>query len=418
MPVHELPRVRSVLGQGPPVGTLLRSFLLTDPQSPDNQTKDNNNDVKPGESIKGIRDVVLGFDDLTAYRQRDDPYFGATVGRVANRIADGKFSLPGNPDIVYQLDQNNGPNALHGGKDGFSSRNWSVDATVSDPETDQGVHDNTTSSIRFSLVSDHLDQGYPGRLVVSCTYALIDYSLQVTHEAHLDSSSSNSATTIVNLTNHSYFNLDGVPASSTSSDDLIIIEHELELVNAHAYLELNDTSIPTGKLELLQDNPIMDFRLPKPIGEHLRLTPNGGIGYDHFFITKDAYTAPERYHMQQLTPRSEPFVHAKVYSPTSGIELTMSTTDPGFQFYTANYVQLDRHQVDMTMSSSSSSSSSPGHQTRYVGKAYNGYKPYAGFCLEASRFPDAIHHTPWQDQVILRQGDQYHSMTIFSFRIR
>ncbi|KAG0038000.1 hypothetical protein BGZ82_001340 [Podila clonocystis] len=423
MPIHENTPVPSVQGQGGlPVGTLIRSFVLTDPSSPgmvcqvatlgatlthlwvpDRSCKADSGDRDGHGILTGTRDIVLGFDDLTAYRQGCDPYFGASVGRVANRIAEGKFKLRlfeedvGMFDYDYTLDQNNGPNALHGGKQGFSSRNWSLSPS-------DALSNSSGTSLRLLLVSEHLDQGYPGRIIVYCTYTLRDYCLDIVYEAHLDDEKTEA--TIVNLTNHSYFNLDGLPSDSRFS---CIMDHELEMVNIRAFLELDDTLIPTGRLKSVEDVPAMDFRVPKKIRKHIMETPNGGIGYDHFFVSQDAWGASQRYAMDKLTPLTRPIVQAKVFSPSSGIQMTMSTTEPGFQLYTNNHNNVGRHQID------ASTATTPNG--RYVGKAYKGFPMYSGFCLETSRFPDAINQSSG-DQVILNRGEKYYSKTTFAFSTR
>ncbi|KAF9311334.1 hypothetical protein BG003_007506 [Podila horticola] len=423
MPIHENTPVPSAQGQGGlPVGTPIRSFVLTDPSSPsmvcqvatlgatlthlwvpDRSFKADSGVRDEHGVLTGTRDVVLGFDDLTAYRQGYDPYFGASVGRVANRIAKGKFTLSVEDDVGifnrdYTLDQNNGPNALHGGKQGFSSRNWSLSPSV------DALSNSSGTSLRLSLVSEDLDQGYPGRIIVYCTYTLRDYCLDIVYEAHLDDEMTKA--TIVNLTNHSYFNLDGLPSESRFSN---IMDHELEMINIRAFLELDDTSIPTGRLKSVEDVPAMDFRVPKKIRDHIMETPNGGIGYDHFFVSQDAWGASQRYAMDKITPLTRPIVQAKVFSSSSGIQMAMSTTEPGFQLYTNNHNNVGRHQIDARTATTPNG--------RYVGKAYKGFPMYSGLCLETSRFPDAINQSSSR-QVLLARGEKYYSKTTFAFSTR
>ncbi|KAG0336353.1 hypothetical protein BG000_006681 [Podila horticola] len=393
MPIHENTPVPSAQGQGGlPVGTPIRSSFKADSGVRDEHGV-----------LTGTRDIVLGFDDLTAYRQGYDPYFGACVGRVANRIAKGKFTLSVEDDVGifnrdYTLDQNNGPNALHGGKQGFSSRNWSLSPSV------DALSNSSGTSLRLSLVSEDLDQGYPGRIIVYCTYTLRDYCLDIVYEAHLDDEMTKA--TIVNLTNHSYFNLDGLPSESRFSN---IMDHELEMINIRAFLELDDTSIPTGRLKSVEDVPAMDFRVPKKIRDHIMETPNGGIGYDHFFVSQDAWGASQRYAMDKITPLTRPIVQAKVFSSSSGIQMAMSTTEPGFQLYTNNHNNVGRHQIDARTATTPNG--------RYVGKAYKGFPMYSGLCLETSRFPDAINQSSSR-QVLLARGEKYYSKTIFAFSTR
>ncbi|KAG0211190.1 hypothetical protein BGX28_008370 [Mortierella sp. GBA30] len=354
----------------------------------------------------GTRDVLLGFDDLTAFRTKHDPYFGASVGRTANRIAQGKFSLPENPGHVYILDQNNPPNSLHGGLDGFSFRIWDVENT-SNPSKDQK---DQGTSLRLSMVSGHLDQGFPGRLRVHCTYRLFNSTLEITYEAQFESLAGDETqqTTIVSLTNHAYFNLNGVPTPAGSSSKGIatslVTNHVVQMDNIDSYLETDATSVPTGTVLPLAKVPAMDFRKAKEVGKELADTP-GGYGYDHFY--------PVQNHDDIHHWSKAPLPIVTVYSPESGIQLAMSTTEPGFQFYTAHYLQLDPNLVD---------TGPQGYQNDrdadkfpLVGKARGGYRPYSGFCLETSKFPDAINHPEWRDQVILRGGDKYHSRTTYAF---
>ncbi|KAI8604756.1 galactose mutarotase-like domain-containing protein [Dissophora ornata] len=359
------------------------------------------------------RDVVLGFDDLTAYRTKHDPYFGASVGRTANRIAQGQFSVPDNPDVVYKLDRNNGPNSLHGGIDGFSFRNWDVEIPA-EAET-SGKTGVTGTSLRLSMVSNHMDQGFPGRLHVQCTYRLLNSAIEIAYEAYLDSHASQESQqlTIVSLTNHAYFNLNGVPTleSTNNTSTPRVTNHVMEMFGIDSYLETDDTSIPTGTVLPLDEIPAMDFRKPKKIGDNLTQTPGGGLGYDHFYPVKIAINEPNKFHLPNDIRRIIPTTMVKVYSPESGIHMAMATTEPGFQLYTANFVQLEPNQIDVHAGNNDNVVANP----LQVGKARGGYAPHSGFCLEASKFPDAINHPTWRDQVILRQGDKYQSRTTFTF---
>ncbi|KAF9985146.1 hypothetical protein BGZ75_003321 [Mortierella antarctica] len=409
MPITEKPPVPSVAGQGPPPGTPIRSFLLTDASSPGMACQIINlgatlTHLFVPDGKNGTRDIVLGFDDLTAYRTTHDPYFGASVGRTANRIAEGKFSLPENPEHIYHLDQNNPPNSLHGGIDGFSFRMWDVEQ----PQDHQGT------SLRLTMVSDHMDQGFPGRLRVHCTYRLLNSALEITYEAQLENQPETDAyqTTIASLTNHAYFNLNGVPTPG-SSDGLstaLATNHVVRMSNIDSYLETDSTSVPTGVILPLDKIPSMDFRQPKEIGKDLASTPGGGHGYDHFYPVQGAIQSPAEYHLRKDAQRSMPLPLVKVYSPESGIVMNMATTEPGFQLYTANFLELPPNQVDAGHQAGHGEPSFP-----FVGKARGGYKPYSAFCLEASKFPDAINHAEWRDQVILHSGDKYHSKTTFAF---
>ncbi|KAG0309134.1 hypothetical protein BGZ98_005073 [Dissophora globulifera] len=411
MAVLEQASVSSVEGQGPPAGTPIRSFLLTDESSPGMACQiatlgatlthlwvpDNKNQT---------RDVVLGFDDLRLFRSKPDPYFGASVGRTANRIAQGRFSLPDDPSVVYTLAQNNGPNSLHGGIDGLSYRNWDVVALADTPDKSA----RPGSSLRLTTVSDHMDQGFPGRLRVYCTYRILNSTLEIAYEAHLESREGGTAheTTIASLTNHAYFNLNGVPSLETpnGSSTALVINHVLAMPTIASYLETDSTSVPTGTVVPLDQAPAMDFRTPKRIGDHLHQTPGDGRGYDHFYV------APATTNQSaQVGQQAGPAPLVDVYSPDSGIRMVMATTEPGFQLYTANWLQIEPNQFD----TGASDHSAAGHGFPHVGKARGGYERYSGFCLEASRFPDAINHPEWRDQVLLRHGEKYQSTTTFKF---
>ncbi|KAF8985426.1 hypothetical protein BGZ46_004284 [Entomortierella lignicola] len=260
-----------------------------------------------------------------------------------------------------------------------------------------------------------MDQGFPGRLQVLCTYHLLGSSLEILYKANLDTSEEiePQLSTIVSLTNHAYFNLNGVPTPGYTNEvsTALATNHVLEMSNVDSYLETDATSVPTGRVLSLDHHPSMDFRKPKLLGDHLMQTPGNSNGYDHFYPAQAAIRRPEEYHLRNDTHRKIPVALVKVYSPESGIHMTMATTEPGFQLYTANFVQLDPRQVD----NNEGSYDSGMVQYPHVGKARGGFLSHSAFCLEASRFPDAINHPNWRDQVILHQEDTYESRTIFSF---
>lgn len=238
-----------------------------------------------------IKDVVLGFDDLQGYLS-DTRYQGAVVGRVANRIARGRFVVEGKE---YKLDINNGPNALHGGLRGFNKAVWLA------TEIDGGV--------QLSHTSPDGDQGYPGEVQVSVCYTLQGETLTAEYQAR------STKTTPINLTNHAYFNLAGQGAAD-------IYDHQVS-INAQSYLPVDDTTIPTGEIRGVEGTPF-DLRQPVLIGPRLKEVP--GPGFDHNFCLlspRDAWT--ERH-------------AARVCHPASGRVLEVSTNQPGVQFYTANYL--------------------------------------------------------------------------------
>uniref|UniRef100_A0A3Q3LT02 Aldose 1-epimerase n=1 Tax=Mastacembelus armatus TaxID=205130 RepID=A0A3Q3LT02_9TELE len=236
-------------------------------------------------------DIVLGYDDLEGYAS-DKRYLGAVVGRVANRIARGRFVVEGK---MYHLDINNGPNALHGGLHGFNKAIWCASAVE--------------SGVQLKLISPDGDQGYPGEVQVSVTYTLQGEALTAKYQAR------STKTTPINLTNHSYFNLAGQAAAN-------IYDHEVS-ISAQYYLPVDETSIPSGEVRAVEGTPF-DLRKPVLIGQRLKEVP--GLGFDHNFclsLPRDAYT--ERH-------------AARVYHPASGRVLEVSTNQPGVQFYTANFL--------------------------------------------------------------------------------
>ncbi|XP_074532110.1 galactose mutarotase [Halichoeres trimaculatus] len=238
-----------------------------------------------------MKDVILGFDDLEGYVS-DKRYQGAVVGRVANRIAGGRFVVEGKE---YKLDINNGPNALHGGLRGFNKAVWLGTAI------DGGV--------QLSHTSPDGDQGYPGEVQVSVSYTLQGETLTADYRAR------STKTTPINLTNHAYFNLAGQGTAD-------IYDHEVS-INAQSYLPVDDTSIPTGEIRGVESTPF-DLRKPVLIGPRLKEVP--GPGFDHNFC---------------LSSPRDPWMErhaARVCHPASGRVLEVSTNQPGVQFYTANFL--------------------------------------------------------------------------------
>ncbi|KAM9726455.1 galactose mutarotase [Menidia menidia] len=236
-----------------------------------------------------VHDVVLGYDDLEGY-VADRRYFGAVVGRVANRIAGGRFTVEGKE---YQLDVNNGPNAIHGGLRGFNKAIWEA------AEVEGGV--------KLSLTSPDGDQGYPGAVDVSVTYTLQEETLTAEYRAR------STKTTPINLTNHSYFNLAG-----QGEED--IYGHQVS-IRASSFLPVDDRSIPTGEVRAVEGTPF-DLREPVLIGTRLKEVP--APGFDHNYC---------------VSLPSEPWAErpaARVFHPASGRVLEVSTSQPGVQFYTAN----------------------------------------------------------------------------------
>lgn len=238
-----------------------------------------------------LGDVVLGFDNLGQYLQKH-PYFGASVGRVANRIAKGRFTLDGK---TYQLAINNGPNHLHGGLVGFDKKVWKAE-----PQAD--------AAVKFSYTSPDGEEAYPGTLQVTVFMSLTDEN-----ELRIDYTATADQATPVNLTNHSYFNLLGQGP---------ILEHEL-LLAADYYTPVDAGLIPTGEIKTVKGTPL-DFTTPRPIGSRIKQVGNEETGYDHNFVLNGGGKA--------LT------LAARVSEPLSGRVLEVHTTQPGVQLYTANYL--------------------------------------------------------------------------------
>jgi aldose 1-epimerase len=302
-----------------------------------------------------LGDVVLGFDSLSSYI-KDTPYFGCLIGRYGNRIAKGKFILDGVP---YTLAINNSPNHLHGGVKGFDKVVWDARESESTPG----------KTLVLSYVSKDGEEGYPGTLTVKVTYTLTDSS-----EIKVDYHATTDKPTIVNLTQHSYFNLAG-------PGDGDILGHEL-MIAADRFTAIDSTLIPTGTLSDVKGTPL-DFTTPAPIG--LRINDNNeqlrfGLGYDHNFV---------------LTKPAGSFgLAARAFEPTSGRVMEVFTTEPGLQFYSGNF--LDGH---------------------HVGKGGKPYKYRYGFCLETQHYPDSPNE-PTFPSTILRPGETYTTTTVYRFGVR
>ncbi len=293
-----------------------------------------------------LGDVVLGFDNLAQYLKRH-PYFGCTVGRVANRIAKGQFTLDGKK---YQLAVNNGPNHLHGGLRGFDKVFWSA-------EPQSGA------AVKFTYTSADGEESYPGKLDVVVLMTLTDANqLRIEYQARTDKP------TPVNLTNHSYFNLAG------QGD---ILGHEL-MIAADAYTPTDPTLIPTGEIKPIQGTPL-DFTQPKTLGSRIEHMRGVEFGYDHNYVLRGG-------------GRSLTFA-ARVHEPVSGRIMEVSTTQPGVQLYTANYLD--------------------GSLT---GKRGIVYRQHDALCLETQHFPDSVNH-PSFPSIILRPGRKYQQTTVYEFSV-
>jgi aldose 1-epimerase len=301
-----------------------------------------------------MADIVLGYDDPAGY-VADTSYFGALIGRYANRIAKGEFRLNG---VEYQLAKNNGVNHLHGGARGFHKVIWQAREMT---RTD-GV------ALELTYLSKDGDEGYPGNLTVAATYVLTN-----TNELRIEYAASTDKETIVNLTHHSYFNLAGAGAGD-------VLRHELK-INADKFTPVDDTLIPTGEIKAVRGTPF-DFTRATAIGSRIDEADQQlvrGRGYDHNFVLN------KKGHELSLA--------ASVYEPSSGRALEMWTTEPGVQLYTGNFLDGVR------------------------GKSGKIYDRRGGFCLEAQHFPDSPNH-PDFPSTVLKPGEHYSQTTVYKFTVR
>lgn len=295
-----------------------------------------------------VADIVLGFDNLEGFLEPKEPHLGSIVGRFGNRIALGKFTIDGNS---YQVPINNGPNALHGGPKGFDKYVWQSQ------EVPNGVE--------FTHVSPDGDMGFPGTLTAKARYTLTGDTLRIDYSATTDKP------TVVNLTNHAYFNLHG--------DDQGNILDQVMQIHADRFTPVDSGLIPTGALDPVAGTPL-DFRKPESIGariddgfEQMKLAG----GYDHNFVVNGE--------------AGKLRVAAIATDPVSGRTLTVETTEPGIQFYSGNFLN-----------------------GAFTGRHGVKYEKHTGFCLETQHFPDSPNH-PDFPSTQLRPGETMHSTTTFKF---
>ena len=308
--------------------------------------------LKSRDSKGNYEDIVLGFNNLSQYED-ESPYFGAIIGRYGNRISEGKFTLDGK---TYNLAVNNDINHLHGGLKGFDKVVWDATQEVTD----------STASLILKYISQDMEEGYPGNLQVKVTYTLDNNDeLGVMYEAETDKK------TIINLTQHSYFNLSGDFSKN-------ILDHEIT-IKADSYLPVDSTLIPTGEIISVEGTPF-DFREAKTVGEDISMSNKQlsyGNGYDHCWVLNN----------QEIGLRSV----ASAYHPGSGRLLEIYSDQPGIQFYSGNF-------LDGTLTS----------------KQDGNYGFRSGLCLETQHYPNSPNENNFPS-VTLNSGEKYMTQTVFRF---
>ncbi len=293
-----------------------------------------------------LANINVGFDNIAGY-EGDHPYFGATVGRFCNRIAKGKFSINGE---TYTLATNNGENHLHGGVKGFNKRMW----------TGEVIDTGKAVGVKFTYTSKDGEEGYPGNLTTT-----VEYTLNNENQLRIEFTATTDKATAINLTNHNYWNLAGAGSGT-------ILKHHLHL-DAAKYLPVDDSLIPTGKLASVTGTPL-DFTTATEIGARIKQIKADPVGYDHCFVV-DGEAGKLR-------------SAATVTDPASGRVMKISTTQPGIQFYTGNFLD---------------------------GSAANGNnKQYEAFCLETQHYPDSPNQ-PEFPSAILKPGGKFHQVTVHHF---
>ncbi len=302
-------------------------------------------------SIRGkdsvVRDVVLGYDDVSGYDKKSGTYFGATIGRNVNRISNASFMMDG---VTHHLEKNDGEHNLHSGSDGFSYRLWEEKKL-------------TANSVTFKLHSPNGDQGYPNAVDIELTYILNDNKICIVHSAKSNEK------VFLNMTNHSYFNLDGHESGN-------ILEHQI-WINSDAYVELDKDLIPTGRILNVENTP-MDFRQLKKIGSNIHDDYEAlvlGNGYNHCWVLKND-KAFEKV--------------AMLHSDKSGITMEVFTDMPGVQIYTGNFIQDEEGKQGVT------------------------YLKNQGVCFETQYFPNAINEPEFEIATV-EKNKRFCSATVFKF---
>ncbi|WP_369012954.1 aldose epimerase family protein [Flavobacterium anhuiense] len=299
-------------------------------------------------------DVVVGMNSIKGYKNSTEPYFGATIGRVGNRVALGKFTLEGKQ---YQIPLNNGKNALHGGVKGFQDVVWNAEKT-------------NEKTLVFTYVSPDGEQGFPGNVNVKVTYSITDDdAVKMEYEATTDK------TTIVNLTNHAFFNLNGEGSGT-------ILNHELQIYG-DKFTPVDKGLIPTGEFKSVKNTPF-DFTSKHTIGERIENKDEQlkfGKGYDHNYVLNGE--------------KRDAFIHAAtIKGDVSGIALDIYTKEPGLQFYSGNFMQS---------------------KNTFKSGVKDDFR--TAFALETQHFPDAPNQ-PKFPQITLKAGEKYHTVSLYQFSAR
>jgi aldose 1-epimerase len=311
--------------------------------------------IKVPDKNNKFDDVVLGFNNLKDYLG-NNPFFGAVIGRYANRIGNAKFILEGKE---YTLAKNNWANTLHGGVKGFDKVLWDAEP----------VTGKEGQSLKLTYMSKDGEEGFPGNLNVTVTYTLKDdNSFQIDYHATTDKP------TVVNLTNHTYWNLAGEGSGG-------ILAHKL-MINADSFTPVDRGSIPTGEIRSIQGTP-MDFRRPLAVGARIGSDDEQlkfGNGYDHNWVINSR-------------ENDKPVLAATVFEPVSGRQMEVYTTEPGIQFYSGNFLNEN-----------------------IIGKSGKGYGPRSALCLETQHYPDSP-NKPKFPTTVLKPGEIYRTTTIYKFTI-
>ncbi|WP_417361014.1 aldose epimerase family protein [Galbibacter sp.] len=301
-----------------------------------------------------MTDVVVGMDNVQAFISSTEPYFGATIGRVGNRIAKGKFTLNGKS---YQIPTNNGINALHGGKSGFQDKVWEAEKLNA-----------STLELRYHSLDG--EQGFPGNLDVKVTYSVTENnSLRIEYNAVTD------APTVVNLTNHAFFNLNGEGSGS-------ILDHRVQIY-AEQFTPVDQTLIPTGEIRAVKNTPF-DFTTPHTIGERIEVKNiqlKNGSGYDHNFILSGS----QKSGMNHV---------ATIVGDKSKIVMDVTSQEPGVQFYSGNFME---------------------GKNQFKSAVVDSFR--TAFALETQHFPDAPNQ-PNFPSIELNPGEEYHTISVYTFSIK